>query len=97
MLGAKFGVCCYNDHMTRNQAIALITSRLADLDDERLQAVGELVQDDDSTLPRPLSARELELIEQSRRDFGEGRTLSSAEARTSIDEALAAHGVPKSQ
>ena len=84
--------------MTRQQAIAMITSRLDELDDERVLAVADMVQslDAESELPRELTEEELRLIEQSKEDFRLGRTLSSAEARASIDDFLATLGVPKS-
>ena len=84
--------------MTRQQAIAMITSRLDELDDERVLAVADMVQslDAESELPRELTEEELRLIEQSKEDFRLGRTQSSAEARASIDDFLATLGVPKS-
>lgn len=86
--------------MSRQHAIAFITSKLEELDDDRLRSVAEMVQAMDgrseSRLPRELTERELQLIEQSKEDFRLGRTLSSAEARASIDEFLASLGVPKS-
>jgi hypothetical protein len=76
--------------MTRTEAITLITTKLALLDDEGVQAVAELIGSldgealEESVLPRELTDEELALIEQSREDFREGRTLSlqEAEART---------------
>jgi len=66
--------------------MALINAKLASLDDARVQAVAEIVEDiaaEDGAM-RQLSALELELLEQSRADFAAGRTLSleEAEART---------------
>lgn len=84
--------------MTRTEAIAVINAKLASLDDERVKAVADIVQDiaagDD--LVRDLTARELALIEQSKEDFKQGRTYSLAEARAITDAALAPLGVPKS-
>ena len=76
--------------MTRTEAIAIINKRLADLDDEAVLTVADIVQDMDtaSTLPRKLTARELELIEQSKADFREGRTYSIDEARARSDAFL---------
>ena len=76
--------------MTRTEAIAIINKKLADLDDEAVLTVADIVQDMDtaSTLPRKLTARELELIEQSKADFREGRTYSIDEARARSDAFL---------
>ena len=84
--------------MTRTEAIDLITRALPALNDERLREVADLLQavGGDSALPRPLTDHELALIEQSREDFRQGRTMTSAEARASIDNDLAKLGVPKS-
>ena len=83
--------------MTRMQTIELITAKLATLDDERLQAVAQMISsldEEESVLPRELTPRELALIEQSREDFKAGRTLTLEEARARTDEFLAKHGVP---
>jgi hypothetical protein len=85
--------------MTRTEAIAIIERALPIADEKALAAAATLLQSAQaelSSLPRRLTARELELIEQSKADFAAGRTMSSAEARASIDETLAALGVPKS-
>ena len=76
--------------MTRTEAIAIINKKLADLDDEAVLTVADIVQDLDtaSTLPRKLTARELEMIEQSKADFREGRTYSLDEARARSDAFL---------
>ena len=73
--------------MTRSQDIAIINAKLADLDDEAVAAVANIVRDIDAagTLPRALSARERALIEQSKADFLEGRTYSLDEARERSD------------
>jgi hypothetical protein len=84
--------------MTRTEAIAIIERALPTADETTLAAAAALLQSaqaDPSVLPRPLTSRELALIEQSKADFAAGRTMSSAEARASIDEALARLGVPK--
>jgi hypothetical protein len=89
----------YKEHMTRSQAIAIIEKSLPSADEATLNAAAELFQAalaEPSILPRELTARELALIAQSKEDFRLGRTLSSDEARASIDEALSALGVPKS-
>ena len=49
------------------------------------------VADEESVLPRELTARELELIEQSKEDFRQGRTLSLDEAETRTEAFLAEH------
>ena len=81
--------------MTRNQAIAIITERLASLDDARVQTVADIVQSmaDESVLPREMTARELALIEQSKEDFKTGRTYTISEARAKTDRFLAPLGV----
>jgi hypothetical protein len=89
--------------MTRTQAIALITEKLTTLDDERVQAVADLVgslddeAQEESVLPRELTDEELALIEQSREDFRQGRTFSLDEAMAMIDDRLAELGVPRSK
>ena len=98
--------------MTRTEAIAVITKHLEAADDRLLETVaahldgkplptmtvGEALETfpSDSVLPRPLTARELALIEQSKADFREGRTLTSDEMWSSLDDHLAARGVPRS-
>ena len=90
--------------MTREEAIAIITSQLASLDDEGVQAVAGMVQSmadegpesTESVLPRELTARELALIEQSKEDFRLGRTYSSDEARAITADFLAKLGVARS-
>ena len=76
--------------MTRTQAIAIITERLASATDETVQSVVDMLQSTeprDSVLPRPLTPRELALIEQSKADFAEGRTLSPDELHAFLDAA----------
>ena len=90
--------------MNREDAIAIITSQLASLDDEEVQAVAGMVQSmadeeresTESVLPRELTARELALIEQSKEDFRLGRTYSSDEARAITADFLAKLGVARS-
>jgi hypothetical protein len=68
----------------------MITAKLGALDDDRLQSVAEIVDDIASNGEvRPLTARELALLEQSEADFREGRTLTAAEARARTDAFLA--------
>lgn len=75
--------------MSRAETIAIITSKLASLDDERLRVIAELVQDTESVMPRELSERERALLEQSKADFRDGRTYTLDEARSYVDAALA--------
>ena len=83
--------------MNREEAIAIITSQLASLDDEEVQTVADMVTSmatealdaTDGILPRELTARELALIEQSKEDFRQGRTYSADEYRAEIDTFMA--------
>lgn len=78
--------------MTRRQTIEQITAKLATLDDERLQAVAEMLEVldlEESVLPRELTDKELALIEKSKEDFRQGRTLSLEEAEARTDAFLA--------
>jgi len=77
--------------MTRTETIATINAKLGSLDDERLQAVAEIVDDVAEEVIRPLTARELTLLDQSKSDFEAGRTLTLAEARARTDAYLAEH------
>ena len=75
--------------MTRTEAVARITASLSSLDDKDVQTVAGLVETmvgEPSALPRPLTARELALIEQSKEDFRLGRTVTLDEARTLSDD-----------
>ena len=82
--------------MTRTEAIALITARLASLDDDRLQTVADIVQDYASTtLQRPLSDREKSLLDQSRDDFAAGRTMTMDQLIDDLDKELGPLGVPR--
>ena len=76
--------------MTRAQAIAAINAKLLSLNDERVQAVADIVDDiaADGDLPRALTARELALIEQSKEDFKAGRVVSQEEYRAEMDAFL---------
>ena len=84
--------------MTKTEAIAIITSQLAGLDEERVLTVADIVQSMSSTddLTRDLTTDELAQLEHSREDFATGRTYSLAEARALTDASLAVLGVPKS-
>lgn len=90
--------------MTRSETIATITKHLETADDATLESVaahlegkplqamtvGEALEvfATDSVLPRPLSARELALIEQAKEDFRTGRTHSLEESEAYIDAEL---------
>jgi len=84
--------------MNRAQALAIITAKLASLDDERVLTVAEIVQSLDATddLPRELTAHELAIIEQAREDFRAGRSYTLDEARALTDQFLAKRGVAPS-
>lgn len=82
--------------MTRHDAIAAINARLADADDETVEAVAEFVRSLDEPRPvRPLSERERSLLEQSRADFKAGRTYTMEESRARTDAMLAKYRTPK--
>ena len=84
--------------MTRTEAIAIITAKLADLDDERVLTVAGIVrsmQEDGKPL-RHLSAREHALLDHSKADFAAGRTMSLEESKAFIDARLERARVPKS-
>jgi hypothetical protein len=65
--------------MTRTVAIAIITAKLASLDDERLMTVADIVQDmgDPAAPALDLTDAERAAIERSKEDFKVGRTYSS--------------------
>ena len=83
--------------MTRTEAIATITRKLATFDDERVQAVAEIVDDMDE-LPaaplRPLSDREAGLLAQSKADFAAGRSYSMDEVIAHTKAVLGPLGLP---
>ena len=62
--------------MTKQQAIDAITTKLKALDEASVAEIAEMIDamDTESVLLRPLTDEELALIEQSRRDFAEGRS-----------------------
>lgn len=67
--------------MTRTQAIAIITKKLASLDDEGVMAVADIVQDmaEPSAVALDLTDDERAAIERSKADFKEGRTYTNDE------------------
>lgn len=73
--------------MTRTEAIAFITAKLALLDDERVLTIAETFDDiaADASPVRQLTQRELDLLEQSKADFAAGRTYSLDEVRAHSD------------
>ena len=83
--------------MTRTQAIAEITRKLASFDEERVLEVADIVADMDAQPSKPiraLSDREAALLAQSKADFAAGRSYSLAEVIAHTDAVLAPLGVP---
>ena len=90
--------------MTRTEAIATISRHLEAADDALLEAVAANLEDkplptmtvgealeafpSDSVLPRPLTARELALIEQAKEDFRLGRTHTLEESEALLEAEL---------
>lgn len=64
--------------MTRTEAIAIITAKLATLDDERVMTVADIVQDMANPTAAALNLTDAEraAIERSKEDFKAGRTYS---------------------
>ena len=85
--------------MTRTQALAIISAKLASLDDEHVTTVADIVQSIDAghELPRELTDHELTLIQQAKEDFKAGRSYSLDEARALTDQVLAKRGVAPSR
>ncbi len=84
--------------MTRAQALAIINSKLASLDDEHVMTVAEIVESMEADeLPRNLTAHEHALVKQAKEDFKAGRSFSLDEARTLTDQFLAKRGVDPSR
>ena len=78
--------------MTRTEAIAIITAKLASFDDEQVSTLADIAQDMDAEANWPvrqLSPRELSLLEQSKADFAAGRSTSLEEGFAQIDARLA--------
>ena len=84
---AKSSQPWYNSVMTRSEAIAVITAKLAALDDARVLTVAEMIGDigAGTGAVRPLTAREMGLLEQSKEDFAVGRTYSVDDVRAHTD------------
>ena len=87
---AKSSQPWYNSVMTRSEAIAVITAKLAAphaLDDARVLTVAEMIGDigAGTGAVRPLTAREMGLLEQSKEDFAAGRTYSVDDVRAHTD------------
>ncbi|MEQ1697615.1 MAG: hypothetical protein ABL901_17410 [Hyphomicrobiaceae bacterium] len=80
--------------MTRLEAIAAINAKLAALDDARVLTVAEMIDDiataTATATVRPLTARELALLEQSKEDFAAGRTYSVEDVRAHSDALIQA-------
>ena len=90
--------------MTRSEAIATINKHLEAADDTLLEAVaanlegrplptmtvGEALETfpSESVLPRPLTTKELALIEQAKSDFLLGRTHTLDESEAMLDAEL---------
>jgi hypothetical protein len=78
--------------MTRKETIAAIHEQLAAASDETIRSIAKVLESanvQDSVLPRPLTSRELALIEQSKADFAEGRSYTPEESRAYIEARLA--------
>lgn len=77
--------------MTRTEAIATITAKLAALDDERVLAVAEIVDEiaADTGTFRSLTESERALLEQSKADFVAGRTCTADEYRAEMTSFMA--------
>jgi hypothetical protein len=65
--------------MTRTEAIAIITAKLASLDNERVMTVADIVQDmaAPTTPALDLTDAERAAIERSKEDFKAGRTYTN--------------------
>jgi hypothetical protein len=79
-------VLCYPFDMTRTEAIAIITAKLAALDDERVITVADIVQDmaNPAAPAINLTDEERAAIERSKEDFKAGRTYSSDQYRAEM-------------
>ena len=95
---AGLGLRANLNTMTRTEAIAAISAKLATLDDERVLTVADIVQSlDETSAPlRQLSVREQALLAQSKADFAAGRSYSLQEVKAMLDDELESLGVPRS-
>ena len=77
--------------MTRTEAIAKINARLSSLADDEVLTVADMLDHiaDAQTGIRRLTPRELQLIEQSKADFQDGRTSTLQESRAFVEAELA--------
>lgn len=82
---------CYVEAMTRTEAIAKINARLSSLADDEVLTVADMLDHiaDAQTGIRRLTPRELQLIEQSKADFQDGRTSTLQESRAFVEAELA--------
>jgi hypothetical protein len=73
-------------------AITAAVTELSKLSHDSVLTVADVIRDlkIGQTASRPLTARELDLVAQSKTDFAEGRTFSAEEAFARIDVGLAA-------
>lgn len=73
--------------MTRAETIAEINAKLANIDDERVRTVAEIVDDiaTGSASVRELTLRELALLEEVKADFAAGRTYTVDDVRAHSD------------
>ncbi len=78
--------------MNRTEAIAIITAKLASLDDERLMTVVDIVQEmaEPAAAPLDLTDEERAAIERSKEDFKAGRTYSSDQYHAEMTTFMAA-------
>lgn len=78
--------------MDRTEAIAAINAKLAEADDDTVEAVAEYVKSvTEARAGRSLSDRERALLDQSRRDFDNGDTLTLEEFKKRTDAMFARH------
>jgi hypothetical protein len=75
--------------MTRTEAIAFIAAQLPVADEATVLTVAEILADAAQPI-RDLTQRELDLVAQSKADFGAGRTYSTDEVFGHIDARRAA-------
>jgi hypothetical protein len=69
---------CYAFNMTRTEAIAIITAKLAALDDEGVMTVADIVEDMANPAAAPdLTDAERSAVERSKEDFKAGRGSAS--------------------